>query len=243
MVDGPDQGYISLAQFTGRCASLLNMFWRDFAASPIVFDSTIKESWVDATMHEVFPAFVGVKGSMQRILWMCLASLVYHQDKMLNFVPNHLARNNPIFRDTSKMQSVIGKIKIVYAWEDNCGTITGVPPHIKQLVDLEAIHNSTASLAQLVEKAVMVGITEYFDVWRIGAREITEGRVKDMIASAVATAIRQNTEGLMEQFDNKLDSLGSAFGQASGSIGAGAAGQLRQPTATFQLQACGGILS
>jgi hypothetical protein len=31
-------------QFTGRCASLLNIFWKYFAASPIVFDSTIKES-------------------------------------------------------------------------------------------------------------------------------------------------------------------------------------------------------
>jgi hypothetical protein len=64
-----------------------------------------------------------------------------------------------------------------------------------------------------------------------------------MIASAVATAIRQNMEDLMQQFDYKLDSLGSAFGQASGTIGAWAAGQLRQPTATFQLQARGGILS
>ncbi len=107
--------------------------------------------------------------------------------------------------------------------EGNCSR-RGVATHIKQRVDLEAICEATAGLAQLVEKAVMVGITEYFDVWRIGAGEITEGRVKDMVASAVATAIRQNTEGLMEQFDNKLDSLGSAFGQASGSIGAGAAG-------------------
>jgi hypothetical protein len=125
----------------------------------------------------VFPAFVGVEG-MQRILRMCLASLVYHCDEVLNFAPNHLARNIPIFRDTSKVQAAIGKIKIVYAWEDNCGTITGVPLHIKQLVDLEAIRDSTASLAQSVEKAVMVGITEYFDVWRIGGGEITEARVK-----------------------------------------------------------------
>jgi hypothetical protein len=65
------------------------------------------------------------------------------------------------------MQPVIGKVKIVYAWEDNC-SITGVPRHIKQLVDLEAIWESTASLAESVEKAVMVGITEYFEVWQIG---------------------------------------------------------------------------
>jgi hypothetical protein len=40
----------------------------------VVFDSAIEESWVDAIVQEVFPAFVGVEGSMQRILWMYLAS-------------------------------------------------------------------------------------------------------------------------------------------------------------------------
>jgi hypothetical protein len=119
-------------------------------------------------VEEVFPAFAGVEG-MQRILRMCLASLVHHRDKVLNFGPNHIARNSiPIFRDPSKIQLTIGKVKIVYAWEANCN-ITGVPPHIKQLVDLEAICDLTASLAESVEKAVMVGITEYFEVQRIGA--------------------------------------------------------------------------
>jgi hypothetical protein len=220
-------------QFTGRCASLLNMFWKDFAASPVVFDSTIEESWVNATIAEVFPAFAGIKG-MQRILWMCLASLVYHTDQVLHFGPNYIARNAiPIFRDPSKMQAAIGKIKIgkikiVYAWEDNCGTITGEPPHIKQLVNLEAIRDDTASLAESVEKAVMVGNTKYVDVRRIGSGDITEARVKEMISSAVATAISPNTEDLMKRFDNKLDSLRSAFGEASGNIG-GQKG--RQPTA------------
>jgi hypothetical protein len=113
------------------------------------------------------------------------------------------------------MQPVTGIVKIIYAWEDNC-SITRVPPHIKQLVDLEASHESTASLAQSVEKAVMGAIMEYFDVWHIGGGEITEARVKEMIASAVATAITQNTEELMKKFDNNLDSCGSAFGETSG---------------------------
>jgi hypothetical protein len=149
-------------QFTSTCASLLNMFWKDFAAYPVMFDSTIDESWVDATIEEVFPAFAGIEG-MQRILWMCLASLVHHRDKVLNFGPNHIARNSiPIFRDPVKMRLAIGKVKIVYAWGANCN-ITGVPPHIKQLVDLEAICNLMASLAESAEKAVMVGTTKYFE--------------------------------------------------------------------------------
>jgi hypothetical protein len=134
-------------QFTGRCASLLNMFRKDFAASPILFNSAIDESWVDATINEVFPAFAGIE-DMKHILRLCLASLVHHREEVLSFGPNHIARDAiPIFRDPSKMQPAIGKVKIVYAWEDNCG-ITGVPPHIKQLIDLEALRESTASLAE-----------------------------------------------------------------------------------------------
>jgi hypothetical protein len=86
-------------------------------------------------------------------------------------------------------------------------------------VDLEAIRDSTASLTQSVEKAVMVGITKYFEVGHIGSGDITEARVKEMIACAVATAIAGNTEELMKQFDNKFESLGSAFGEASGNTG------------------------
>jgi hypothetical protein len=99
---------------------------------------------------------------------------------------------------------------------------------------LEALRESTASLAESVEKAMMVGITEYFEVWHIGGGEITEARVKEMIACAVATAITKNTDELMRRFDNKLDSLGDAFGQASGNSGG------RQPrratTPAFELR-------
>ena len=209
-----------------------------------MFDSTIDESWVDATVKEVFPAFAGVDG-MQRILRMCLASLVHHREEVLCFAPNHIARNGlPIFRDPSKMEPAIGKIKIIYAWEDNCN-ITGVPPHIKQLVDLEAIWDSTSSLAESVEKAVLKGVTEYFEVRRIGGGEIAEARVKEMIASAVASAIEQNTEELMRRFDNKLDSLGDAFGEASGNTGRRVT--IRRPTTrtepAFQLRTRGGMLT
>jgi hypothetical protein len=40
-----------------------------------------------------------------------------------------------------------------------------------------------------------------------------------MIQTAVATAITENKEELIKQFDNKLDRLGRAFGEASGNSG------------------------
>jgi hypothetical protein len=106
---------------------------------------------VDATINKLIPAFAGVKG-MQHILRMCLASLVQHREEVLSFGPNHIACDAiPIFvRDPSKMQPAIGSQDNLHSWEDNC-SITGVHPHIKQLVDLEAIWESTTSLAESVE--------------------------------------------------------------------------------------------
>jgi hypothetical protein len=106
---------------------------------------------------------------------------------------------------------------------------------------LEALWESTASLAELVEEAVMVGITEYFEVWLIGGGEITEARVKEMIACAVATALTKNTDELMRRFDNKLDSLGDAFGQASGNTNRQQPRRATMPA--FGLQMRGGMLS
>jgi hypothetical protein len=66
--------------------------------------------------------------------------------------------------------------------------------------------------------------------------------VKEMIACAVlASVITKNTEELMRRFDNKLDSLRSAFGKASGNTGGRQARQAT--TAAFQLRTRGGILS
>jgi hypothetical protein len=61
---------------------------------------------------------------------------------------------------------------------------------------------------------------------------------------AVATAITQNMKELMNWFDRKLESLRSAFGEASGNTGGQqAAGQSRGPMAAFVLQMHRGILS
>jgi hypothetical protein len=64
-------------EFTGRCISLLNMMSREFTTSPAFFKEDTNEELLRTTLIEVFPHFEATAG-MGRILWMCLASLVYH---------------------------------------------------------------------------------------------------------------------------------------------------------------------
>ena len=99
-------------EFVGRCVSLLNMMSGDFAASPVHFDDSVDADWIKITVGDVFPQFASVDG-MEQILHRCLSSLVYHREKVLAFDPNHVARQIPIFRDLTKIEGVLEKLKIV----------------------------------------------------------------------------------------------------------------------------------
>jgi hypothetical protein len=52
--------------------------------------------------------------------------------------------------------------------------VTGVPPHIKVLVDLEPLQKEDSQLSNTVYEKVMNGLGKYFEVRRIGGGEMTE---------------------------------------------------------------------
>jgi hypothetical protein len=197
--------------FTRRCISLLNMTSANFASSPAFFDENSDKDWIKTLVHDVFPNFEYAEG-MGRILWMCLASLIHHRDKVLTFDPNHTARTSiSIFLDPSKMQLAINKVKVIHAWESNLH-LTGIPPHIKALVNLHAIKVKQSKMAgTMIYKKVMGGLTEYFEAWQIGGREMTEAQIKDMIAQAC----KQNVEHLVECVEEKLESLAHTIEQST----------------------------
>jgi hypothetical protein len=189
-------------EFTGRCCSLLNMMSADFASSPVFFDDTTNKEWIKTTVCDVFPHFETAEG-MGRISRMCLASLIYHRDAVLALDPNHIARTSiSIFRDPRKMELGIDRVNIVHAWESN-RHLTGVPPHVKELVDLHQLKVEQAKLSDTIYEKVMDGMTSYFESRRIGGGDMTEARIKDMIASAC----KQNVDELMERLDDLIFSI------------------------------------
>ena len=53
--------------------------------------------------------------------------------------------------------------------------VTGVPPHIKELVDLEALRKEHSELTNKVyEKDDMNWLREYFEVRHIGGGQLTD---------------------------------------------------------------------
>lgn len=122
---------------------------------------------------------------------------------------NHIARNGvSIFRNLNSFAGLVEKVKVVRAWESRDLVITGVPPHIKQIVDLEKLRESSASLPETVTKMVMTDLTIYLESKGIGGGELTEARLKEMIDSTAGACVRN--------VEKKLDDLKKAFETASG---------------------------
>jgi hypothetical protein len=70
---------------------------------------------------------------------------------------------------------VFEKIKVVRAWDSRLHVVTGVPPHIKELVDLEALRKEHSELTNKVyEKDDMNWLREYFEVRHIGGGQLTD---------------------------------------------------------------------
>ena len=202
-------------EFCGRCVTLLNMMNGDFGASPAHFDDSMDHEWIELMIAEVFPFFTDMHG-MQRILQRCLASLIHHQAKVMAFDPNHFARGLGIYSDLSKLAPSVGKVKIVKAWDrTHDHHITGVPPHIKQMVDLEELKLEHSGLCNKVCNQLMERMTQYFEGRHIGGGEMTEARVQEMISEAC----KQNTTELTTRIENKVDELVAAFDESSGSGG------------------------
>jgi hypothetical protein len=182
----------------------------DFATSLTFFKEDTDQGLILNVVNDVFPHFETTAAGMGRILRMCPASLVYHRETVLAFNANHVARTISMFRDPSMMEPVINNILVIKAWESK-RHLTGVPSHVKELVDLQALKVEQSKLAETMFTKVMGGLADYFDTRRIGSGEMTEARIKELIA----LACKQNVDELVKRVETTVDGLKPAFKEAS----------------------------
>jgi hypothetical protein len=114
--------------------------------------------------------------------------MVFHQQAILHLPPNHAARSISIYRQSALCnEEPATHVQIVKSWETN-KVLTGIPPHVKILVDVAAIR---ATQEKIIERLydyerLMSGVTDLFDDRHIGDGELTEARLNTMVANAVA---------------------------------------------------------
>lgn len=179
-------------EFVGRCAAMLNMFNGDFACSPAFFegDDTEMRELADAAVVENFPHHHAMDG-MKRVLHRCLAAMVFHRNTILNLPPNHIARSIMMFCQLSPAvptNVLANHCKIIHSWETNT-SLSGIPPHIKSLVNIAAIRMSQDKMVDQVYERVITGVKDLLDTRQIGGGELTEVRLHEMVVNAVTPQV------------------------------------------------------
>ena len=176
-------------EFVGRCAAMLNMFKGDFACSPAFFDGDEVEmsELADAAVRDNFPHHYEMDG-MKRVLHRCLAAMVFHRGTILQLPPNHVARSIMMFclSSPSVHTNILSKqVKLVHSWETNT-ELTGIPTHVKTLVDIVAIRETQDTIVDRLYERVMTGVKDLLDTRQIGGGELTEVRINELVVNAVA---------------------------------------------------------
>jgi hypothetical protein len=132
----------------------------NFAALPALFDEAVGEEWMESVVAKVLAC-------INQILPTLLTSPVHHQETTMTtmaFHPNHLARSAPVFRDLRKTEAVVGKVKIVRAWEaSSLREIAGTPLRVTKLLELAALQKDHAQLSDKGREKVTKGLKEHFE--------------------------------------------------------------------------------
>eukprot|EP00957_Ditylum_brightwellii_P105859 8073076-Ditylum_brightwellii.AAC.1 len=83
------------------------------------------------------------------------------------------------------IKDVVDHCYVVVTWEDGMDSpISGVPPHIKQLVDIRQIKDHGMKLTAEITQMIMSDLNNYLKNKGIGGGELTEAQVKEMIDTA-----------------------------------------------------------
>jgi len=161
-------------EFVGHCVSMLNMMNGQFGSSPAFFEETVlgASDLMDQAVSEVFPHHHKIDG-VKQILNRCLAAMVFHQQAILHLPPNHAARSISIYRQSALCNELATHVQKVNSWETN-KVLTGIPPHIKILVDVAGIMATQETIIERLYARLMSEVTDLLDDRHIRGGELTE---------------------------------------------------------------------
>lgn len=122
-------------QFVGRCLCLLSVLWSDFTVYPAHFVSD-SFAWIASARNLQFP-MIRLIAAYEKNLNMCLASIMFHRDWLLETLPvNHaFLMSSHVHRCTS-FGDRKETVHLTYPWSDINNAFSGVPPHISLLQEV-----------------------------------------------------------------------------------------------------------
>ncbi|KAE9052354.1 hypothetical protein PR001_g597 [Phytophthora rubi] len=167
-------------QFLGRVIAGLPLNKARFAALPPHFSSPVS-STVEVDVARVFPGLVDAD-ELRPILHLCLASLVYHGDYLLeNLAPSHALLSTYLFRDPIAMARLRSQ---VITCDSPWMRPTGTPPYIEIYKQLEETRSAVIDLPDVLLR----GISTMLDEKAVSSGNITRDVLKQTIKELLAEA-------------------------------------------------------
>jgi len=142
-------------QFVGRTVCGLSPLSIEFAVGPPHFNITTEAE--RKLLTDTIEAFVGEKGkkTINKQTWYCIsmlyASLVYHYDYLKSKLHSKSSLNACfIFTDVPEVLKSL--VRVSYPWNKdvNSPVLTGIPPHILVLAQLDSLTRSQLTIADEV---------------------------------------------------------------------------------------------
>lgn len=141
-------------EYVGRVASGLDLLTTEFSLSPPYFDySTISDSIERIQVRERVMQWLkqripqACNGSVLDLVFMCFASICYHFEVLeRDLHPQNILRSSAFFKDIPTEFKQLIRTSLPWTKTAYTPKITGIPPHILILAELEMLKRSFSSL-------------------------------------------------------------------------------------------------
>jgi hypothetical protein len=164
-------------QFVGRCLALLPILKIDLAVSPPYFNDCADNEWINSMVKLQFCCLKGI-GEFGKMLRMCLASLLYHEEWLNMFLGfNHVVRVSSICHRNADDLKRIKKeewVVISYPWShEDKFCFTGVPPYATILQHISKVRMEQKVFCDEFVEKIKLALSEY----GVNAGQVSEERV------------------------------------------------------------------
>ena len=180
--------------YLGRVLSGLPQHSAKFALLPphfTLFDDQVSEA--------IQLSFMGYPSSMNKVLEMCLASVVYHFDFVMETIPiTHPARSSYVLSNPDVIKTLRPLISCKMTSDSPVPiTATGIPPHINLLREIQLV----ADMYKLIPDEIVSRIDTMLDDKGIAAGNVTPSMLQEVIQTSLNQALQSS--GIMNLVESK----------------------------------------
>ena len=152
-------------RYLGRILAGLDPNYATFAIAPPHWTCPPDDEDLTAALSLAFGHLLENQPDFRGVCAFCLASLVHHLDQLLHVIgksDDHVTRGFPLFQNLSLLKRL--KAKVTTKTDENI-TVTGIPPHVLNMVALvklcknqenimQLLHGQEARMLDAVKKAI-----------------------------------------------------------------------------------------